>query len=120
MDIPTTCVFSFNLSNSSVRACSSAVAFSFRSQLPRDVSDHLEYHPEASRWKDATTAWDQVEEVPLQAAPEVSKSFLDISGGFVDKVAVSIHLLLQFDSDDDRLNKHYAMDAARGLCTFRA
>ena len=82
MDILTTCVFSFNLSSSSVRACNSAVDFSFRSQiLPSDVSDHLEYHPEASQGKDATTTWDRVEEVPLQAAPEGPKSFLDVSYG---------------------------------------
>ena len=36
-------------------------------------------------------------------------------GRFVDNAAVGIHLLLQFDSDDDRFSKHHLMDAARAL-----
>ena len=57
--------------------CSSAVDLSLRLQSLRDVPNHLEYHPEAPRRYDATTACDQVEEVRPQAAPEVSKSFLE-------------------------------------------
>ena len=77
MDIPMACILSFNLSTSSIRACSSAIDFNFRSQWPRDVSNHLEYHPEAPRGHDATTSWNQVETVLLQATPEGPKSFLD-------------------------------------------
>jgi 2-C-methyl-D-erythritol 4-phosphate cytidylyltransferase len=40
-------------------------------------SNLLEYHLEASRAHNATTASVQVEEVPLQAMPEGLKSFLD-------------------------------------------
>ena len=43
----------------------------------QDVSNHLEYHPEAPRGRDATTAWNQVEQVPLRATPEGPKFFMD-------------------------------------------
>ena len=50
-----------------------------RFQLPRTGldSNHLEYHPEASRGYNATTACVEEEEVPLQANPGGPKSFLD-------------------------------------------
>ena len=76
-DIATVCNWSFTLSSSSIRVFSSAVHFSLRSQSLGDVSDHLEYHPEAPRGHDATTACCQVEEVPLQATLEDPQSFLD-------------------------------------------
>ena len=47
------------------------------------------------------------------------KSFLDNQWQVRDYVAVSIRLLFQFHSDD-RFSRSYVMDAARGLCTFRA
>ena len=77
MDISIARVWPFNLSSSSIRACSSAVDFSLWSQSPRDVPNHLEYHPEAPRGHDATTTWNQVKEVHFQATPEGPKSFLD-------------------------------------------
>ena len=119
MDIPIACIRSLNPSSSSTRAWSSAVEFSLRSQSPRHVWNLLEYHPEAPQWNDAITACYQVEEVPLRAAPEGPKSFLDIQCQVRDYVAVSIHLLFQFHSDD-RFNRSYAMGTARGLRTFRA
>jgi hypothetical protein len=62
-------------------------------------SNLLEYLPEASRAHNATTAYVQVEKVPLQATPEGLKSFLEISNRFVSYAAVNIRLLLQFHSD---------------------
>ena len=114
MDTPIACNLSFKLSSSAIRVFSSAVDFSLRSQLPRDVSNHLEYHPEAPRRCDATTACNQVEKAPLRAAPEGPKYFLDnqYNYRFVNCLAASIRLLLQFDSDD-RFSRSYAMDVAR-------
>ena len=43
----------------------------------QDVSNHLEYHLEAPRGRDATTAWNQVEQGLLRAMPEGPKFFLD-------------------------------------------
>ena len=76
-DLPMACTWSFNLSSSSIRVSSSAADFSHWSQFLRDLSNHLEYHPEVSREYDATTAWNWVEEVPLQATPEGPRSCLD-------------------------------------------
>ena len=123
MEIPTACIWSFSLSSCSIRSPSSAVDLSLWFQLLlRDVSNLLEYHPEAPWRHDATTACHQVEEVPLQATPEGPKSFPDNQWQvreFVNYVAVSIRFLLQFDSDD-RFNRDYAMGAARRLRTYCA
>ena len=51
--------------------------------------------------------------------PEDLKSFLKDQWQVRELVAVSIRMLLQFDSDD-RFSKDYAMESARGLCTFHA
>ena len=112
-------ILSFNIPSSSIRACSSAVDFSFRSQLHKDVSNPLEYHPGSSRGYDATAAWNKVEWVRHQATPQGPKSFLDNQCEFMTYVAVSIHLLLQFDSDGP-FSKNYAIDTASGTRTFRA
>jgi hypothetical protein len=58
---------------------SSAIVVSLRSYLNRSGSDsnHLEYHPEASRRYNATTVYVQKEEVRLGATHEGPKSFLD-------------------------------------------
>ena len=82
------------------------------------LSNHLEYHPEAPRGHGATTAWYQVEEVPLQATPEDPQSFLDNQGQVHGLCYVTIRFLLQFDSSN-RFSQNYAMVAARGLRTFR-
>ena len=49
---------------------------------------------------------------------EGPKSFLDDQWQFVNYVAISIRLLLQFDSDE-RFSRNYTMDSG-GLRTFRA
>jgi len=68
---------------------------------PGSVSDHLEYHLEASQRHIATSACVQVERVPRRATPEGPKSFQDkIQRRVRNYVAVSIRLLLQFHSDN--------------------
>ena len=57
--------------------CSSAVELSPDLNRPGDVANHLEYHPQAPRGRDATTSCDQVEEVRFRATPEAPKSFLE-------------------------------------------
>ena len=56
---------------------------------------------------------------PFKQRLKAQNPVWSISSRFVNYVAVDIHLLLQFYSED-RFSRNYAMDAATGPRTFRA